>query len=128
MSLTRMQIEDRMVGRHRPGVLAIDSSDDPYQMKRYERYIECTTSTALGGDLIVNLPPVGECAGLIFTIWQVTCTNTTHVYVLNHKSASAADGLGDDAKWPDCDLHLADDFVVVYSNGRRWFILDSEKD
>ena len=79
-----------------------------------DRVVECTANTATD-DYAITLPPVGQCAGMTFTICAIL--------VANSKTATVQDQ--DDVRVSAARIAHAldetDDAVVVFSNGRQWF-------
>jgi len=124
MSLAQHPTEERILARDGDGVVDL-SGEGTYDLSRYERDVKATVNTA-NGTLTINLPPVGEAKGLIFTVICTTAANSKHIYVLAHSESSLGAQDGDDPSMPSIDLDTTADYAVLYSNGRRWFVLASE--
>jgi hypothetical protein len=116
----RFPIETAIAAKSEAGVLDItsgDTSDSTYSLEVADQVVELTVNTA-NSSVTISLPSVVEAKGRIYSIMAVLVANSKHVYV--------TDKAGDDTLLATIDLDTTADFVILYSNGRRWFILASE--
>ncbi len=79
-----------------------------------QRHVLANGSTALGGAFSITLPPVSECAGMIFTIWCEVIANAATVTVQDQDESEG---------WSDVALTTTADHLVVVSDGRHWITL-----
>jgi hypothetical protein len=70
------------------------------------------------GNITITLPPVAEARGKIYTIALLDAD--THDYTVTDK--------GDDPRWSDIVLGDDHDYLVLFSNGKRWFELAEMSD
>ena len=75
-----------------------------------------TVTTGAAVDVTVTLPIVSEAMGRTFTIQLIVDGGFDGVVQDQDES--------DD--WTDLTLDTADDYAVLYSDGRRWWVLASE--
>lgn len=71
--------------------------------------------TTAAGTHTCYLPSVAEAVGLTFTIRLVTAGNNLTV----------ADN-DDSLDWSDLTLDTAEDFCVLFSDGQKWHVLESD--
>ena len=95
-------------------------SGGTYQMKPHETCIMVSTGGA-AEDFILQMPPCGKCAGKgPYTIWM-TARDTTNVTLKDYKNDTVKGTLGG----ADVSFNLADDWIVLISNGLFWVTVDS---
>jgi len=85
-------------------------------LKPYQQTVLCTTGAVSDVDLV--LPPVGEAAGKLYSITLVT-DGGKDVTVNDH---------GDDSRvaFTAVTLDTAEDYILLYSDGARWWTISSE--
>jgi len=76
------------------------------------------TTTDSAADTVITLPSVVAAKGRIFAISLDT---------IGDDETCTVQDLADDAGYTDAVLDTADDYVILYSNGYRWFELAAEK-
>jgi len=76
------------------------------------------TTTASATDTVITLPSVRQAKGRIYAISLDT---------IGDDETCTVQDLADDAGYTDTVLDTADDYVILYSNGYRWFELAAEK-
>lgn len=69
-------------------------------------------------DYTLTLPPVAEAKGKIYSIVVLDADT---------KTLTVTDA-GDDARWTDRELGDDHDYLVIFSNGKRWFEFCSQHD
>ena len=79
-----------------------------------QQTVECVTGAAV--DVTITLPNVEEAKGRIFTIQLITDGGFDVVIQDQDESRS----------WTDLTLDTALDYAVLYSDGRKWWVLASE--
>ena len=79
-----------------------------------QQAVVITTGAAV--DVTITLPNVGEAMGRTFTFQLITDGGFDGVIQDQDES--------DD--WTDLTLDTADDYAVLYSDGRRWWVLMSD--
>lgn len=79
-------------------------------LKPAERVVLITNGT-----YTINLPPVAECAGNIYTLRQLDA-GTDSVTV---------DDNGDSVDWTNITINAQHDMVALYSDGLMWVVLEN---
>ena len=82
----------------------------------YERFVRGTANTATDS-YVLKLPPVGEAAGLTYTILAELIANSKTITVSENST-------GDSEGYSDLVLTVTADRVVLSSDGKRWNILE----
>lgn len=82
----------------------------------YERFVRGTANTVTDS-YALTLPPVGEAAGLTYTIRAESIANSKTITV-NERSTGDAEG------YSAFVLTATGDVVVLESDGKRWNILE----
>lgn len=95
------------------GVITVTAA---YTMKTYDFTVKCDIVTT--GGFTLTLPPVVEARGKIYTIWLVDADSNDLVITDS----------GDAALWNDITLGDDADYLVLFSNGERWFELAEQSD
>ena len=76
---------------------------------------QCCEADTTDGAMAVTLPNVEEAAGKIFSISLITDGGDLTIQDQDESR-----------DWTDLTLDTANDFALLYSDGRKWFKLDSE--
>lgn len=80
-----------------------------------DRYVNVVTNAAL----TITLPPVGECQGMIFTVWVQTASSDNVTI-----QATGADVAGDAPAFvPAVVLTTTGDHAAFISDGLHWFCI-----
>lgn len=79
-----------------------------------QRIIRASSSTVLGGAFAITLPPVGEAAGMIFTVYADSILNTATITVQDQNESVG---------WSDLALTATGDHICIYSDGLTWHVL-----
>lgn len=82
-----------------------------------ERVVRCSCATATG-NYTIKLPNVSEAVGLIFS---VVCTSAA-----DGKAVTLADNDSESEDWSNLTLDTTDDGALLYSDGRKWWIITND--
>ncbi len=83
-------------------------------------------ASIVSGNYLIQLPSVSAMKGKTVTVHAVT-VSAGNIYVVAKGESSSGGADGDDALMPSIDLDTTNDFVVLYSDGSRWYLTASEK-
>jgi len=121
---------DEMQHQHIPLVDYVEYVDDANLAMTVDMREVKVRDVPEGTDVTITLPPLKECAGKIYTInvWDIfagqTATVTDHGddgYWVDQ--ALTASRVGDG---PPVTVWTSGDFLVLYADQERWYILDSQ--
>ncbi len=122
---TRRGREEREVGRsmgagttstnvtHTSGGVITKTAS--YTMKPYDFTVKGDISS---GSITITLPPVVEARGKIYTLWCIDA-DSNDMTITDY---------GDATLWTDIVLGDDNDYLVLFSNGERWFELSEQSD
>lgn len=122
------RVEERIARRdfqNFRNITADDGDSVTTQLNEKDLFVEGQVATAYG-TVTLNLPPVGRMAGKIVSVTATSVANSKHIYVLAHRETGLGNQDGDDPDIASIDLDTTEDYVILYSNGRRWIVLASE--
>lgn len=110
-------METRVERKHREIVSDVfeGSTTDDLTMNVYDLVVEADVS---GGSITITLPPVAEARGKIYSIELLDADS----------GECTVTDAGDDSKWTDVVLGDDDDYLILFSNGTRWFELSEMSD
>jgi len=78
-----------------------------------QTFIRASTVSGTGA-FAITLPPVAECAGRIFSIQMIVRNSTDDITVQDGNESE---------DWTDITLNLAADGCLLYSDGRKFWVL-----
>jgi len=81
-------------------------------MDVYDQVVECDST---GGAFTVTLPNVAEAKGKMYSI----------SLIVDNGDVTIQDN-DESRDWADLVMTAANDYALVYSDGRKWFTLDSQ--
>ncbi|MCP4392861.1 MAG: hypothetical protein GY804_01105 [Alphaproteobacteria bacterium] len=94
---------------------------ETYQMTQKDRFVIVDADSTYTHNIM--LPPVGESAGKIFTIRVPDSGGDVTIVAYGDGSS-----LDDAEDWTDLVCGSDADYAVLYSDGFKWYILDSDVD
>jgi hypothetical protein len=108
--------------RGRELVQDVASAVDPYKkviaaatLKPYEKFVEVDTTA---GAFTLKMPPVAECAGKTYSI-MITGGATTACTLAPYASGDSYDWTG------DFTIDASLDRILLFSDGRKWWVLEN---